>query len=202
MNPTFSIPVFAAVLTLCARAAEPSSVSAEFQKLEARFQAEVKQAVDPITKRHIAELQYLQKRATQLGDLEAALAIKQRLVALGAPSSEAVTPAPSALSTAGTAPALSKAAFKKRLENSDWSWFTNYTFDGKQFSLRFLENGKCTSPMGGAWEVVEPGVVDIFADKQIAIRLRFNPELTEFKSDKAVGPGEEKSGKFLAKLKK
>lgn len=185
-----------------AHAAEPSAASADFQRLEARYQADVRQAVEPITKRHIAELQNLQKRATQLGDLEGALAIKQRLAALGAAPQEVSTPAPSALSTSGAVPSLSKASFKKRLENTDWSWFTNHNFEGKQFPLRFFENGKCASPMGNTWDVVEPGAVDIFASQRMVLRVRFNPEMTDYKSDVTVGSGEQKSGKFIGKLKK
>ena len=185
-----------------AHAAEPSAAFADFQRLEARYQAEVKQAAEPITKRHIAELQNLQKRATQLGDLGAALALKERLAALGAAKPEASTPVPSALSTSGAVPSISKTAFKKRLENTDWSWFTNLNFEGKQFPLRFFENGRCASPMGNTWDVVEPGAVDIFASQRMVLRLRFNPELTEYKSDVTVGSGEQKSGKFIGKLKK
>ena len=159
-----TLPILSALLfslAWCAHGAEPSAATADFQRTEARYQADVKQALDPITKRHIADLLALQKRATQAGDLTAALAIKERLAALGAAPAEAFTPAPSALSTSGAVPLLNKASFKRRLENTDWSWFTNHEFTGQQFPLRFLENGKCASPVGGMWEVPEPGAVDL-----------------------------------------
>jgi hypothetical protein len=56
--------------------------------------------------------------------------------------------------------------------------------------------------MGSDWEIVEPGVVDILDGKTTRIRLHFSADLLEYKSDLTAGTREEKSGKFLGRIKK
>ena len=57
--------------------AQTGAYKSEYDRLEKAFEAATRQALDPIQKRHVADLQQLIRKASQAGDLETAVKAKE-----------------------------------------------------------------------------------------------------------------------------
>ncbi len=158
---------------------------AELLKLRKQRDAAAATALAPINKRYRQDLVDLQKRYTRDGNLDAALAVKAELEAVGAAS-------------AGPSVALTASAFARRIRG-EWSFYAGDKFEGPVTKLILSDDGVCQGPNGASkWKVVEPGVIDVITANNFW-RLVFDRDLMSYKSDPSVGHKEPKCGKLLEK---
>jgi hypothetical protein len=137
--------------TTCALAAD-SPYEREFKQLTDQRDSAAAAAVAPINRRYQAALEQLLKRATQNGDLDAAVKIRAALSSIPA--------AASATEQVASLPSL--------LMSGTWEWYSNSEFTGKSYRVTFGDNKQCSVEPGvqflTKWEAINP--------KQVRIHLK------------------------------
>lgn len=131
--------IFCSLLPGLALFAEPSASEAAFNALRLQRDKAIAEAVAPINRRYRADLEGLQKRATQTGDLDGALKIRNELTALDASAKASAIAVAKASDTSG-----SKNTLKSSLMAKKWKWGTGSSADKLSFhgKMEFLDDGK------------------------------------------------------------
>ena len=137
--------------------AQTGTYNSEYERLQKDYETATKQALDPLQKRHAAALQQLLRKATQAGDLETALKVKEAL--------EKITPAPPSSTRNATTGASKRAALTANLTSSKWAVFDTPTQKRIDTQI-FNPDGTCTGRLNGKWEALSGDTVRISANAQ------------------------------------
>jgi hypothetical protein len=149
--------------------AQTGTYNAEYERLQKDYVAATKQALDPVKKRHIDALQQLIRKATQAGDLETAVKVKEAL--------EHLAPAQTGSTRNATTGASKRALLMANMTSSKWAVFDTPTQKRIDTQI-FNPDGTCTGRFNGKWEVISIDSVQINANAQTYVGT-FNEEGTQ-----------------------
>jgi hypothetical protein len=134
--------------------AAESSIENEFVGLKAQHKRAIAEAVEPINRRYQASLEQLLRRATQAGDLDLALSIRNELKALQFEDLRAA------------------------LDGSNWQWVR----PGVKEAVQFFKDGTFKHQLfPGTWEFIDSHSIRIKAPWGEST-LRFNEDFTTFEA--------------------
>ena len=150
-----------ALVTLAALAtstfAQTGTYKSDYERLQKDYEAATKQALEPIQKRQSAALEQLFRKATQAGDLETAIKVKEAL--------EQLSPTPQASTRNATTGASKRTELTANLTTTKWAVFDTPT--QKRIDTQvFNKDGTCTGRLNGTWEALSGESIQVKANAQ------------------------------------